>query len=233
MSHRRVFSLMVLFTLAILISPTARADDLPNLPTPKSLKKGVIFYNITLQRNGVPMKVWAYLSAPAPAAKLPCILIAPAGTRLFHGLVLADGDRTEHLPYVAKGFAVLAYELDGNLDGGATPAQMTAAMIAFRKASGGVANARAALDYAAAKIPQIDMTRIYAVGHSSAGTIALQVAQNDPRIAACVAFAPACNLVDRLGAFGDQLDKLQRGTMNFLERISPDRNLEKLKCPTM
>jgi dienelactone hydrolase len=225
-------ALILLFVATFAPAP-ARAEDLPNLPKPTELTKGVKFYEVTLQRAGVPMKIWAYLPSPAPEAKLACILIAPAGSRLFHGMALGDGDRDEHLPYVANGFAVLAYELDGDLPEGATPAQATAAIVAFRKANAGVANARAALDYAAAKIPEIDMQRVYTVGHSSAATTALQVAQNDPRIAACVAFAPACDLAGRLQRAGPHLDKLQRGTMDFLQRVSPDRNLAKLKCPTM
>jgi dienelactone hydrolase len=225
---------LTLIATALLLAPSAGADDLPDLPAPQEIKKGVNFHEVTLRRAGVPMKLWVYLPKPAPAAdKLPCILIAPAGTRLFHGMALGDGDRDEHLPYVGKGFAVVAYEVDGDMSDDATPAQMAAAIAAFRKADGGVANAVAALDYAAAKIPQVDMKRVYAVGHSSAATTALQVAQREPRVAACVAFAPACDLADRLKPFGAELDGLQAGTMEFLRTVSPERNAAKLKCPTM
>jgi dipeptidyl aminopeptidase/acylaminoacyl peptidase len=77
------------------------------------------------------------------------------------------------------------------------------------------------------------MTRVYAVGHSSAGTVALQVAEHEPRIAACVAFAPATEVMKQLSPYGAQLDKLQPGEMDFMARLAPDRNIDKLKCPTM
>jgi dienelactone hydrolase len=235
--HRfRSFAVEALIAIAttVLAASSAGADDLPDLPAPQEITKGVHFYEVTLRRAGVPMKLWLYLPNPAPAAdKLPCVLIAPAGSRLFHGMAFVDGDRPEHLPYVAKGFAVLGYEIDGAITDDATPAQLAAAIAAFRKADAGVANAVAALDYAAAKIPKIDMKRVYAVGHSSAATTALQVAQAEPRVSACVAFAPACDLGDHLKPFAAELDRIQAGTMEFLRAVSPEHNVAKLKCPTM
>ena len=124
-------------------------------------------------RAGVPMELWVYLPNPLPAGKLPCVLIAPAGSRLFHGMSLDAGDRVEHLPYVRRGFAVVAYQLDGKMQDRPTDAQARDAIEKFSDAHAGIDNAAAAINYIDAKIPQIDPKRIYAVGHSSAGTLAL------------------------------------------------------------
>jgi dienelactone hydrolase len=181
------------------------------------------------------MKLWVYLPDPLPAGRMPCILIAPAGSKMVHGMALGDGDRAEHVPYVRKGFAVLSYEMDGDLPENPSEAQFATAIMAFRKADWGLANAKAAIDYAGARAPQIDMARVYSVGHSSAGTVSLQIAAKEPRIAACVAFAPVCSTTDWLNKLRVKraLENLQRGIWKELEDASPDRNTENLKCPTM
>jgi dipeptidyl aminopeptidase/acylaminoacyl peptidase len=210
------------------------ASDLtPDLPAPQQLENGIRLYDVHLMRAGVPMELWAYLPNPLPSGKLPCVLIAPAGSRLFHGMSLDVGDRVEHLPYVRRGFAVVAYQLDGTMQDQPTDAQARDAIAKFSDAHAGLDNAAAAINYIEAKIPQIDPKRIYSVGHSSAGTLALQVAQNDPRIAACVAFAPACDLGTRLKRAQRVLETLQSGSYDFFVKLSPDQNIARLKCPTM
>jgi len=69
--------------------------------------------------------------------------------------------------------------------------QLLASMAAFCGAEAGLVNARVALEFATTRVPAIDPKRNYAVGHSSAATLALLVAENERRVAACVAFAPA------------------------------------------
>src|SRR5262249_41924296 len=193
----------------------------------------VTVHEVTLNRQGVPMRLWVYLPTKAPAdKKLPMVLIAAAGSSLYHGMALADGDRREHVPYVQEGFAVVAYELDGPIRG-RSEAQIAEAIDAFRKANEGVDNAKAAIDYALAKVPQVDSRRIYAVGHSSAATLALQVAEQDERVAACVAFAPAVSVGDWLAPLAAALDQRQPGTMDVLRRAAPDANAARLNAPTM
>ncbi len=214
-------------------APQLASDLTPDLPAPQQLENGIRLYDVHLMRAGVPMELWAYLPNPLPSGKLPCVLIAPAGSRLFHGMSLDVGDRVEHLPYVRRGFAVVAYQLDGKMQDQPTDAQARDAIEKFSDAHAGIDNAAAAINYIEAKIPQIDPKRIYAVGHSSAGTLALQVAQNDPRIAACVAFAPACDLGARLQRAQRVLETLQSGSHDFFVKLSPDQNIGRLKCPTM
>ena len=224
---------LVLAAISAAASTAGAADKYPELEKGKEIEKGIWCTDVTLVRGTVPMKLWVYLPSAAPAAKFPCVLIAPAGSRMFHGMQFVEEDRREHLPYVRAGFAVVGYEVDGPLPDRPTNAQGAAAVAAFRNAGAGVENAKAALNYAIAKIPQIDTKRFYAVGHSSAATLALQVAESEPRIAACVAFAPIGNVPQHIKAAGPALEKLQPGTMAFLLKISPDQNLERLKCPTM
>jgi dipeptidyl aminopeptidase/acylaminoacyl peptidase len=70
---------------------------------------------------------------------------------------------------------------------------------------------------------------VYTAGHSSAATLSLLVAQEEPRVSACVAFAPVTDLLKFLGpgftgaAPPDYLD--------FLKRSSPLVGASKLRRP--
>src|SRR5262249_45145154 len=149
---------------------------------------------------------------------------------------LDTDDSKEHLPYVKAGMAVVAYALDGNLENAEQPkdAEILAAAKAFKESDAGVLNARAALDYALAKVPSIDPKHIYAVGHSSAATVALVVAAKEPRIAGCVAFAPATNFGQRIpAALVNALAAKIPEYRPFLGANSPLANAPKIKCPVL
>lgn len=62
-----------------------------------------------------------------------------AGTRLFHGIDLGDGDRPEDLPYDRTGYAVAAYSLGGALGDRASGQQVVQAAQSFRAADAGLA----------------------------------------------------------------------------------------------
>ncbi len=209
--------------------PAVGAD--PPLPSPSTVQTGVSRSEVTLAAVGPPCKVWIYLPSPKPAGKLPCILIAPAGSRMFHGMGLADGDVPEHLPWVQAGFAVVAYELDGPLSDSPSDRQITEAARAFGKADAGLADAKAALAYALKHVEGIDKKRVYAVGHSSAATTALLVAEHVPGIAGCVAFAPACDVPATLGSAMSTFEQAMPGFSEFIRKASPNAAPEKLKCP--
>src|SRR5688572_4362057 len=205
-----------------------------SLGSPTEVEPGVRRYATTLVRDGEPMKVFVYEpTAAAAAAKRPCVLIGPAGSNLITGMDLGEGDSPEHLPWARKGFVVVAYEIDGYVPDmqAASNEEIRAAVIKFRDAEGGMANARAALDFALEKLPAIDPERIYAVGHSSAATLALQVTADDDRIAACVAFAPPTDLEDHLGEAMGALDQLVPGMRDFVIESSPHNQVEHLTCP--
>ena len=106
------------------------------------LGDGVTVRELVLDRNGVAMTVWIYRPArPAPAAGRPVVLIGAAGTPLFWGMALGDGDRAEHLPWAKQGYLVVAYSLDGHVANAEDDAQTRAGVRAFLGARAGLDNA--------------------------------------------------------------------------------------------
>ncbi len=57
---------------------------------------------------------------------------------------------------------------------------------AFRAADAGLINARNALEYTLAKVPEVNAKQLFSVGHSSAGTLALLFAEHEPRLQAAL-----------------------------------------------
>jgi dienelactone hydrolase len=202
------------------------------LGRPRPIAPGVTEREAVLPSPAGWFQVWVYLPDRPTRARLPCILIAPSGSRLFHGQVLHEFDRPQHIPFARAGFAVVAYEIDGAVSDEDSDDEMVPPARAFQAADGGLMNERAALDFALANVPEIDPGRIYAAGHSSAGTMALYVAEHDPRIAACAAFASPPSVASHIGPGGvDYLESRIPGSRQFLSRISPDTGIASLRCP--
>ena len=99
------------------------------------------------------------------------------------------------------------------------------------QADGGIADGRRALDYALENIPEIDPNRIIAAGHSSAATIALQLARGESRVTACVAYAPCADTASWLKAELPQLEATAPGFDAFIRRTSPLQHASDLKKP--
>jgi dipeptidyl aminopeptidase/acylaminoacyl peptidase len=82
-------------------------------------------------------------------------------------------------------------------------------------------------------VPAIDANRIYTAGHSSAATLSLLVAENEPRVAACVAYAPCTDVRSRLT--GNRLMRLMEpqfpGFGAFIDQTSPINGAARLRCP--
>lgn len=170
---------------------------------------------------------------PHPPKSLPCILITGAGTNLITGVVLqGKGNIDEYSPYVEAGFAVLVYELDGPLGDSEEIPDLQRSFTAFKTAHGGLVNARNALEYVLDRMPEIDPARIYAAGHSSAGTHALLFAAHEPRLAGVIAYAPACDVPKWFGPRLWMMSKLIPGTVDFITQTSPTTHRERIKCPT-
>ncbi len=180
-------------------------------------------------------KLWLYLpDGRHPSGALACVLIAGAGSKLITGMDLSDGDRAEHLPYVRAGFAVLAYELDGARDESADDdgSGLEVSSAAFLAAEAGLVNARNALNFLALKVPEVDPARVYAVGHSSAGTLALLLAENEPRIKGCVAFAPVTDTARRFPPrLQEMLIRAIPGADAFFSRFNPILHADSVSCP--
>jgi len=220
--------------VAAFAEPTAVAVAFPEPGPARTIVPGVRFHEATIDRGGVPMKVWYYEPEKA-AGKLPLVLVPPAGSTLFVGMNLSDGDRTEHYPYVRAGFAVASFEIDGhvpNMQGASDAAVMKGAR-AFRASRAGLDNAKTALDFVLAKVPNVDPERVYVAGHSSAGTLALLVAEFEPRVKACAAYAACTDVEKRLAPAAGQLDRALPGFRDFLQLSSPKTHAARLKCPLL
>jgi dipeptidyl aminopeptidase/acylaminoacyl peptidase len=176
---------------------------------------------------------YLYLPPGQHAPKsLPCILIAPAGSTLLAGMELGEGDQDEHKPYVKAGCAVLSYELDGPCSDETDMEELKDAFEAFKKSRAGLINARNALEYVLAKVPEVDPSRIYAAGHSSAATHALLFAEHEPRLAGVLAYAPAPDLPKRMKPQMMLFRWVLPGCVDFVTQSSPTTHAERLKCPT-
>jgi dipeptidyl aminopeptidase/acylaminoacyl peptidase len=180
------------------------------------------------------MRVWYYYPDKGKD-KLPLVIVPPAGSTLIAGMDLGDGDRPEHYPYVKAGFAVASFEIDGHVPDSAraSDAAVLKGARLFREARAGLDNGRAALDLVLAKAPQVDPKRIYIAGHSSAATLALLMAEHEPRLKACVAYAPVTDVEERLAPTTAALDKALPGYRDFIRFSSPKTHADQLKCPLL
>lgn len=210
----------------------AEAVAFPELGPSRLIKPNISFQEATLQRGSVPMRVWYYQPAKA-ADKLALVLVPPAGSTLIAGMDLGEGDRAEHYPYVQAGFAVASFEIDGHVPDGANDAAVQKGARLFRDARAGLANAKTALEFILAKVPAIDPNRIFIAGHSSAATLALLVAEHEPLIKACAAYAPVTDVEVRLAKIGPALERALPGYGDFLRFSSPKTHADKLQCPVL
>ncbi len=175
------------------------------------IQPGITFQEIRLQpsqplnagRPGQRGRLWIYMPTRVhQPGSLPCVFITGAGSNLITGASVGEDSRPEHIPYVQAGFAVVAYELDGDVPdlSKASEQQILQASRQFLAAQAGLVNAKIALDYALKHLPQVDPERIYAAGHSSAGTMALLFASSEPRVKGCAAYAPVYDMNARFDA---------------------------------
>ena len=177
---------------------------------------------------------YMYLYLPAgdhPPKSLGCLLVAPAGSTLLAGMYLSEGDEPEQIPYVKAGYAVIAYEMDGPSYSD-DPNEIREGYQAFRKSRAGLVNARNALDYVLAKVPEVDPTRIYAAGSSSAGTHVLLLAAHEPRLAGVIAYCPECDLPSRMAPTMPLMRFILPGLVDFVTQSSPNTHAKNIKCPT-
>jgi len=215
----------------------APLDLFPPLGPARTVEKGIVVREVTLGRG----RIWIYLPATLKAKTIPCVFIAPAGVPPIVGSSFGpDLDRQrhpEHLPYVRAGFAVVAYDVDGELahPDDVSYEQVLEAATAFKNAEAGMVNARHAIDYVVKMVPAVDAKRLYCAGHSSAGRLSLLLAESDPRIAACIAYAPVTDVERRVKAIvpdaGRYLEANLPGFRDFLRASSPILQVQQLRCP--
>ena len=177
---------------------------------------------------------WVYYTETTAPAKRPCVLVAAAGSGLCYGISLTEGDVPEHLPYAEAGFVVIAYDVSGPLSVNRSSSEIVAASRLFKEADGGVRDGLVALAAAEKIYSFIDSNEVYVAGHSSAGTIALALAQKSQRVKGCVAYAPVCDPHSRLGKETlAALESANPGFERFLTTYSPIYNTSSLKCPVL
>ena len=221
-----------------------RMPEMPQLGTGTELEPGVRLYEVRLPGNKVPGqaampghsgKLWLYMPEGEHRPKsLPCILIAGAGSNLMTGMELGDADRPEHLPYVRAGFPVLAYELDGMIpDPKPTDDRAWAPYIrAYVDAEAGLVNMRVAIEFARTRVPAIDPQRFISAGHSSAATLSLLVAENEPQLSACVAYAPVVDIRQFIPADAQQaVSRLVPGAGQLFTKYNPRDGEANIRCP--
>jgi dipeptidyl aminopeptidase/acylaminoacyl peptidase len=221
-----------------LVEPTRPAETkaepitFPELGPSRLIQPGIQFREATLRRGSVAMRVWHYQPEKA-TDKLALVLVPPAGSPLFLGMALGEGDRPEHYPYARAGFAVTSFDIDGHVPDlqAASDAAVVKGAREFRDAQAGLANVRAALDFTLAKVANIDPNRVYIAGHSSAATLALLAAEHEPRIKACAAYAPVTDAETHLVAVTPVLENALPGYREFVRFSSPKRHAARLQCP--
>ena len=210
-------------------APVFDPASFPPLTPSKPVAPGIVVHEATVG----PTEVWIYLPAKTPAAaSLPCVFVAPAGTPLIYGNDMDEGYRDEHLPYACAGFAVVGYSISGGVPDKPTDDQVIAGARLFKDAEGGLTDGRRAIAFTLARVPGVDPKRLYTAGHSSAGTLSLLVAENEPSLAACIAYAPCSDVRRRLGDGGIRpLDARIPGFGAFIDRTSPINGASRLRCP--
>ena len=217
------------------VATTEPPAPLPDLGTPAKKGPGILKYEIQLPEDKPTNHVWIYLPDPLPKTKMPIVLIAPPGSPLFHGISLNPQNEEEQAPYAKAGFAVVAYDLDGDVGfGRPTIDTVVQGASAFKDSQAGLKNEQDALNYALAKVPNVDPDRIYMSGHSSAGAHALLVASQDSRIKGCAVYAPVSDVVDRLGPkIIQDLNNRIPGFADFIRWSSPESHMDTIKCPLL
>lgn len=191
--------------------------------------EGITWRQLQVDRDGTPMSAWIYRQA-AITKRAPVILIGAAGTPLIWGMTLGEGDQAEHLPWAKRGYVVVAYSLDGPVEDQRDDAAVEAGVRAFLRASAGLDNARAALAIALAKEPLADPDRIYAVGHSSAATLALRVGAELEEVKAIVAFNPVVDVEARTEDAQGWLRQLDSKLLPLLHSSFPLAHLAALRA---
>jgi dipeptidyl aminopeptidase/acylaminoacyl peptidase len=205
----------------------------PELPAGKAVEGGEC-HELELESARGKSKVWVYVPTGSKPKSNACVVIAPAGSNLLFGMTLGDGDRKEHLPWLQAGFVVVAYEVDGVMpeEDQQTDANIMRQARAYNDSLAGMLNARAALEFALAKVPAIDGKRLFAAGHSSAATTALLFAAHEPRLRGVAAFMPVVDVSKRLPKVAqDQMEKDFPGYRNFIVRSSPHTHLAGYRMP--
>ncbi len=198
-------------------------------------------YQVAFPRGTHVSGFLVYLPTQLAKPKIPCVVIAPSGTTPLYGQLLKPMNHWEYMGYVKAGYAVIVYDVDGAIQDmnkiNEVPILthpdkiVTARLKAYKASDGGVLNAKLAIDYAIARIPQIDPNAIYTAGYGSGGTIALMAAATDSRIKGAIAFTPVTDIPKKFPNLIENVSKVVSGYPEWIERNSPSQNAAKMTKP--
>jgi dienelactone hydrolase len=199
-------------------------------------------YQVAFPRgNDRASRFLVYLPNNPNGAKLPCVFIAPSGTTPLYGRNLEQFQQWDYTPFISAGYAVVLYDVDGDIEhmsevNEATllnqPSKIvTARLKAYKASDAGVLNAKLAIDYAIARIPQIDPNLIYTAGYGAGGTLSLMVAATDSRVKGAISFTPVTDLPKNFSTYIDNISTAVPGYKEFIQRSSPYDNASKMTKP--
>jgi dienelactone hydrolase len=212
-------------------------NQLPGLGTIQNDPE-VMVYHVKFPRRTHTSRLVVFLPTHPAKPKLPCIFVAPSATAPLYGQTIDEETMVygNYINYAKAGYAVVAHDVDGYIDEVDRISDPPSAMVidslkAYKASDAGVLNAKLAIDYAVARIPQIDPNAMYVAGSGSGGTIALMVAATDPRIKAAIAYSPITNLPGKHAALVETISKSVPGYKEFIDRSSPHHQIDKMKKP--
>ncbi len=186
---------------------------------------------------GVGGKLWVYLPSGKHAeGTLPCIL-SPANRTMDYsqtqGAELNEFNEQFYLEFAQKGFAVVAYELDGGRHNPLNKASFGPAYAAFKASGAGVINGRNALEYAVQRLPEVSAEKIFVLGFDSSSSEALLFASHESRVAGVAAIEPIVDVPNSVKAYQfEEESPHSPGLKEFLQQKSPHAHIKALKCPT-
>lgn len=176
--------------------------------------------------------------APRPVPVFLCLQGHSSGMRLSVGEGEADGDRDYALQAVGRGYGALAIEIRGfgerrdqrpaevrepgcdprSLDPNVTckHAAMVALLLGRTSLGEKVLDVRRALD-ALAHFPEVDGTRVYAVGNSGGGTLAWYAACVEPRLQGLILSSCFATYASSIGSIDHCCDNYLPGALGWFD----------------
>jgi dienelactone hydrolase len=203
----------------------------------------VMVYQVAFPRGTYVSRFLVFLPTKPAKPKLPCLFIAPSATAPLYGQTIDEETVVywHYINYAKAGYAVIAYDVDGYIDQigrinettlGTQPDKIVInSLKAYKASDAGVLNAKLAIDYAVARLPQIDPDAMYTAGSGAGGTISLMVAATDKRIKAAIAYSPTTDVPKQYSSLVETISKAVPGYKDFIDRSSPHRNIEKMNKP--
>jgi dienelactone hydrolase len=216
--------------------------QLPGLGTIKNDPE-VMVYQVAFPRGTHASRFLVFLPTKSAKPKLPCVFVAPSATAPLYGQTIDEETVVywHYVNYARAGYAVIAYDIDGYIDQIDRINETTLvtqpdklvidSLKAYKASDAGVLNAKLAIDYAVARIPQIDPDAMYTVGAGAGGTTSLMVAATDQRIKAAIAYSPTTDVSKQYSSLVETISKAVPGYKDFIDRSSPHRNIEKMNKP--